>query len=279
MMRTLKSTIAFLVLVVSIPVSLHANGWVPKKNHGFIKLGQNFIFANQFFRDNGERSSITSSGFFTTSLYGEIGITDRLTVGTYVPFFRSYINGTKFTSGRASIEGLEASDFGDIDVFFKYGLIKDQPLVLSASILFGIPSGTSSGLLTSGDGEFNQSFGLNLGYSLPKFPVFLGAGTLFNNRTKNFSDEFRFNVEVGYQYKEHTLILKSINTWSLRNGDASAVSGGLFSNDVSYNLLGPELLLGNLFKKLGVSFNYYFTLSGENTISNDQFGIGVFSKF
>lgn len=280
MMKKLTLITCFLFILLAGPMIANANGWVPKAGKGFIKIGQNFIFADQFFGNDGSTSAITTSGFFSTSLYGEIGITDRLTVGTYVPFlFHSYINGTRFTSGRTSIEGMEATDFGDLDLFAKYGLIQNKPLVLSLSILLGVPSGQSEGLLTSGDGEFNQSIGINLGYKLPKAPVFLGSSVAYNNRTKNFSDEFRFNLEVGYQYKDYTLIVKNINTWSLRNGEDGTASGGIFSNNVSYNLIGPELLLGNLVKNMGVSINYYKTISGENTIANDQFGVGIFSKF
>ncbi len=279
-LRYFKNLALIIVLGMS-GFQTKASGWVPGKGHGFLKLGQSFIYADRFFSPEGRTSSITTSGYFTSNIYGEYGLTDKVVVGTYVPFlFRSYINGTRFTSGRTAIETSEATNFGDVDIFLKYGLVQGKPLVLSVSLLAGIPTGKSSGLLTSGDGEWNQMVALHAGYSHSKAPVFAAVTIGFNNRTSSFSDEFRFNFEAGYTFKSKaTVILKSLNTRSLKNGNAAAAEGGIFSNDVSYSVLGPEVLIEDLAAGIGLTGNYFFTLSGRNTVANDQFGVGLFYKF
>ena len=269
------------LLAVLLSFESLAGGWTQPKGKGFVKFGQFFLFADQNFDSEGDKRPITNSGFFATHVYGEYGLFDRVTVGAYVPFlFHSYVNGLRYTSGIPDLPGMEATDFGDVDVFAQYGLIQNKPFVLSAVVLFGIPSGNSEGLLTSGDGEFNQMVRLDAGYSASKLPLFFGLSAGFNNRTNGFDDEIRINAEVGYSFTDKIiLIVKNLNTRSLQNGEGQVVQGGIFSNDIDYTTLGPELLVKDVVGGLGVTANYFATLSGRNTLANDSFTVGVFLEF
>ncbi|MEM9325071.1 MAG: hypothetical protein AAGA85_05430 [Bacteroidota bacterium] len=281
MKRVTTPILLLLSLMATLCAPAHGGGWTQPKGSGFVKFGQFFLLADQNFDSNGDKMSITSSGFFSTHLYAEYGLLDRVTVGAYVPFlFHSYVNGLRYTSGLPDLPGMEATHFGDVDVFVQYGLIQNRAFVLSAGVLLGIPSGNSEGLLTSGDGEFNQMIRLEAGYSVPSLPIFIGLSTGFNNRTRGFDDEIRINAEVGLTIKEKVvLILKSLNTRSLQNGEGQIADGGIFSNDIDYSTLGPEVLVKDVIGGLGVTANYYWTLSGRNTIANNSFTLGVFWEF
>jgi hypothetical protein len=56
----------------------------------------------------------------------------------------------------------------------------------------------------------------------------------FNNRTRGFSDEFRYGAEIGVTLKKFTPILKINSVESFFNGDAEAVQNGIFSNNTEY---------------------------------------------
>ncbi len=276
-MRNNKLTYLILFLFLFASKSV-AGGWNQPKGSGFFKVGQFFLFADKYFDLEGRVTPLTTSGFFSTHIYGEYGIHEKITVGGYVPFlFHTFVNGTRYESGRPDIPPREQTYFGDVDLFVQYGLIQNKSIVLSTSLLLGIPTGNSTGLLTSGDGEFNQMIRVDAGYSASSLPLFAGLSLGFNNRTSNFSDEIRLNAEVGMTFKDrYVLIVKNLNTRSLLNGDVTVVQGGIFSNDVDYSFVGPELLVRNFLGGVGVTANYFFTLAGKNTVANDTFSVGLF---
>ena len=75
--------------------------------------------------------------------------------------------------------------------------------MMSARVLFGLPTGKDSGgetgILQTGDGEFNQMLRLDLssGFSANGWFSFYAG---YNNRTQGFSDDYRFGGEVGWTF-------------------------------------------------------------------------------
>lgn len=171
------------------------------------------IYAGSFYGPGGSIVDITTIGLYTTSVYGEYGITNRLTGIAYVPFFvRSTLNEIKFKQTGNIIPGDELSSIGDAELGIKYGLIKDKPVVVSASVMLGLPIGETAGgesqILQTGDGEFNQMIRLDASHSFYPKPFYVSAYGAFNNRTNNFSDEARFGIEFGATFKKFIPIFK-----------------------------------------------------------------------
>jgi hypothetical protein len=75
-------------------------------------------------------------------------------------------------------------------------------------------------------------------------------------------------------------ILKINGIESLNNGTASAAATGLFSNNVEFMGVGPEVLYYvNAKKTLGVSARFAGALKGQNVLAAPSLSVGVFAEF
>ena len=275
--------LGFLFLIISLDG--HAGGgWPQARRQGYIKLGQNGISASNIYDASGNVTPITpSTAIFTTSFYGEYGITNRLTTILYLPFFvRTIQNELQYNQSGIVEEGDELNSFGDTDISFKYGLVVNKPVVVSATLLFGLPFGNSgggnTGVLQTGDGEFNQLLRIDASHSFYPRPLYASAYAGFNNRTKGFSDEWRAGLEVGYTVKQKlTLITKLSVVQSFFNGSESVPSNGIFSNNTEY--ISPEIEVAYSFKpNWGISFSAGGALAARNILAAPNYGIGIFLK-
>ncbi len=283
-MREKSRFISMLLIVIALPTFLFASGWTQKKGRGFYKIGFRFIRANEFYEPNGNKISIPTLGDNTLSFYGEHGLTDRITLVAYIPFYKRITLNRQVgqESGFVYFEGDAISGIADADVGFRFGLRQDGSTVLSLGFMFGLPLGDdqqANGLLTS-DGEFNQFVSLQIGHSFYPTPVYFAAEAGFNNRSKGYSDEFRYGFELGYQIKQRlTFILRATGVQSLKNGNDSVMGGmgGLFANNQSFLAYGPELVY-TMNDKLGISFGVDSAIFAENTLSAAVFSFGLFLK-
>ncbi|TRX58645.1 hypothetical protein FNH22_12250 [Fulvivirga sp. M361] len=283
--------IALIIFVFTcfVQISYAGGGWPQPAKKGYFKLGQSFIISDSFYDLNGDIIDITTISLYTTSLYGEYGITDRLTGIIYMPFFvRSTLNDVERRQSQIVEPGDAVNSFGDTDISLKYALSPGKKIVVSASLLFGLPFGkiaegtTDSGdprILQTGDGEFNQMIYLDASRSFYPAPFYASIGAGFNNRTENFSDEVRYSAELGYTgIKDVTLSLKISGVQSLQNGDSGGGAGnGLFGNNVEFFSFGPEVSYG-FTDQLGITAAAAFAASGTNILASPNFSAGVFFK-
>lgn len=184
-------------------VTAVATGWLPGKHHGYFKLNQNLIIARQFYDKKGVLTGTRTLSNYTTSLYVEYGLTDRVAFTGYFPFFvRNTLNRTRGKlSGRILEPGAVNNGIGDQDIGLRFRLYQDDQWVFSLLGLLGIPAGEAgdeNGLIT-GDGEFNKQVLLEFGLSVSK-SFYIAGSAGFNNRTGGFSDEFLYSFEAGDAY-------------------------------------------------------------------------------
>lgn len=283
--------IAILILALTAlsHLSFAGGGWPQPAKKGYFKLGQSVIIADDFYDLNGDIIDITTISLFTTSFYGEYGITDRLTGILYMPFFvRSTLNEVERRQSQIIEPGDAVNSFGDTDIALKYALTPGKKYAVSASILFGLPLGktaegtTDAGdarILQTGDGEFNQLISVDASRSFYPAPFYASIGAGFNNRTENFSDEIRYSAEFGYTgINNVTLSLKISGVESLRNGDPGGGAGsGIFGNNVEFFSFGPEVSYG-FNDQFGITGSAAFAASGTNILASPNFGAGVFFK-
>ncbi|MEQ8582841.1 MAG: hypothetical protein RIC30_12115 [Marinoscillum sp.] len=280
MMAQKKILLSLLSLLYSLHI-LAGGGWVYQKNKGFLKLGQNMIRSQYFFDSGGNITDIPTVSLYTTSFYGEYGLSDRLNVVLYVPFFvRSTLNRVEFNQSGNTIPGDEINSFGDTNVGLKYGMFQDQPVHLAASLIFGLPFGSSEvssdRILQTGDGEFNQLLKLEASHSISGTPAYITGILGFNNRTQGFSDEFHYGGEIGVSLKPVTALLKVYSVNSLYNGDAdTSNANGVFANNTEYVSFTPELIYA-LENGWGFAASAGFASSGKRILAAPNFGIGVF---
>jgi hypothetical protein len=279
-----KTTILLLLFISSLPWCYAGGGWPQPKGKGYYKIGQNWIISDSFYGPEGDIVAIRTTALYTTSFYGEYGITNRLTGILYFPFFvRNTLNEERYQPSGNVVPGDEVNALGDTDVAFKYGLIVNKPVVLSATLVFGLPIGETTGgegqILQTGDGEFNQMIKLDVSGSLYPAPLYGSAYVAFNNRTEDFSDEVRYGFEVGYTFfKKITAIAKLNVVESLYNGkEELSENNGIFSNNTEY--VSPMIEIGYaLNDKWGISGSAGFAFSGKNILASPNFGIGVYLK-
>jgi len=274
----------YLISLVATYSATAGGGWPQPKGKGYFKLSQSYLLSSKIFDGNGNVIDLTPSyGYFATSLYAEYGFTDRLTGILYMPFFaRATKNELQFNQpGVPSEPGDALSSFGDTDIAIKYGLIVNKPIVVSATILFGLPLGdngaTNTSALQTGDGEFNQMLRVDASHSFYPKKFYVSAYGAFNNRTKGFSDEVRFGAEIGLTLKKFIPILKVSTVHSLFNGDAGVVQNGVFANNIEF--ISPALELNyQLTEKVGISGSMATALAARNILASPNFGIGVYLK-
>lgn len=272
-------------------VALAGGGWPQPKGSGYFKLSEYWLTSNQHYTDIGQIDPNLTIGYWSTSLYAEYGITDRLTGQIYAPFFvRNYHNDqVSAATGDTFIEGEALNGIGDFDLTMKYGLTKDTKLAMTAGLTLGIPLGKTSGAalqnLQLGDGEFNVMARVDLGtswqlgYNL--IPVYMNVYTAFNKRTEGFSDEIRVGAEVGVQLLEESLLVSGkLNVVeSLKNGIPSGLNNGasLFANNAEFTSLTVEVAY-SIQEEWGISVSSGLPLRGENVFASPSYSVGVFWK-
>jgi len=275
----------FLVLTFFVSIELLAGGgWPIGKRKVYAKLGQNSIAAKNIYGQDGKVTALTpGAAIYTTSVYAEYGISNQLTAVAFFPFFTRVVRNELLlqpTGRREPGEALNA--IGDFDIALKYTLPLKSKLVVSAALQLGIPvgetAGGESGVLQSGDGEFNQLLRTDFSYSFYPKPVYTTFYAGINNRNSGFSDEYRFGAEGGITLFKQLIIIGRINfVQSFFNGDKALPANGLFSNNTEF--VSPEIEVAWQFsKQLGVSFCYAGAFSARNILAAPNIGFGIFYK-
>ena len=233
----------YFILISTVIVShtslTHAGGWTQPKGKGYFKLNQQVVRADAITRPNGESHDIpTTVSGYTTSLYGEFGLLDRVTLVGYMPVYTSF---------SADVDGISSSSgIGDWDVGVRIGLLTSGPTVVSLQAMAGLPLGDSGNdiIFWTGDGEFNQHVSLQVGHSLYPVPAYLKGEIGYNNRMSSdnpddhYADQFRYNLEAGYTLAERV----GLTLW-LRGVEALDRSDEEFHrrNDFEYLSFGPQV--------------------------------------
>ncbi|MDX1628917.1 MAG: hypothetical protein R3345_09480, partial [Fulvivirga sp.] len=125
----MKKIFFCLSILLFVQTVFAGGGWPQPKKSGYIKLNQWIVIADQYYTPAGDIIPIRTTGLYTSSIYLEYGLTDRLTGILYFPFFsRSTLNKQVLADGTLLDEGDELNGVGDTDLTFKYGLITDQPI-------------------------------------------------------------------------------------------------------------------------------------------------------
>ena len=246
------------------------------------------MVSDEHYTDAGIIDPNITNGLLNTSLYAEYGLSNRVTGILYLPFFsRNFINNQiSGTTGELLKSGEAINSIGDTEVALKVGLSKPgSRFPLSASLRLGLPLGNDAGgtenNLQTGDGEFNQMFQIDAGTSLGSsdLPLYASAYAAFNNRTRDFSDEVRFGLELGAAFANQKLwvISRLQAIRSLKNGKLASevTSTSIFANNAEVLSLGGELNF-YMTDQVGLSAGLSYPLSGRIVLAAPAYSVGVF---
>ena len=267
--------IAFSMLISAVIIChtsmIHAGGWTQPKGKGYFKLSEQIVSANSLFRTDGVKWEIpVTVNRYTTNLYGEFGILDRVTIVGYMPIYQ-----------HLNLDGDDPSTgLGDWDVGVRIGILTNRATVVSLQAMAGLPFGDADreNLLWTGDGEFNQHISLQVGHSLYPMPAYLKGEIGFNNRKSNdnpeddYTDEIRYGLEAGYTISERV----GISVW-LRGVDAVGKSELDPRNDFQYLSFGPEVHL-YVTSTAGITASVTKFIQGRNVLDAPAWEFGLFMK-
>jgi len=261
--------------------------WIKEKGDAYLKLGGWSLLANEHFTDEGKLDPNATRGLFISSLYGQIGLSKKINLIAYVPFFvKNYQFAQVSKTNNKEYEPRQVyNGLGDINLGIEYGFGQLKNWHFSGTLTLGIPSGADAagidGSYQTGDGEFNQLLQGNVGKSFSLggqgfyFKSYLG----YNNRTEGFSDELHSYAETGTQFLKSKLLLLTRMHWikPLYNGtlDASNANGAIFANNIESLVLGGEIAV-LLSSKWGISLGASTPLYGKVIYRASSFSGGVF---
>lgn len=280
----MKLRIFFLILLFCSFSGLQAGGpWPAGAGKAYLKLGQRALVSDRFFNPEGAIIPITTTGVFITSAYAEYGLSDRWTARAYLPlFFRATLNEVRYEQSGRVEPGDQFNGLSDADVGISYALRTGKPFALGATVRLGLPigepSGGETGLLQSGDGEFNQLVLIDWGYSFWPKSAFISGSLGFNNRTRGFSDEIHATFDAGVTIgKSWTVLVKTYLVRSLFNGTAPQANTGIFSNNTQFLSFGPEVNY-QAGERFGISGGAFFATAATNVLAAPSLEAGLFWK-
>ena len=249
--------------------TVFAGGWTHPRGKGYFKLNEQLIKSDSYFKPSGRKTDITELSRYTTSLYGEFGLVDRLTLVGYIPFYQ------RISEDRPGSDAKTGT--GDWELGARIGLLTSGPTVMSIQVMAGLPLGDSFsdqqevGLFT-GDGEFNQLFMLQVGHSLWPNPGYLKAEIGYNNRESDFSDEIRYAVEAGTMLGERV----GVSGW-IRGAKAIGTDDEWTVYDQQYVSFGPELSF-YISANAGITAGVTRYAGAHNVLDAPAWDIGLFMK-
>lgn len=294
-MKNLKSIkilglFALIGLMALSNPSFAGGPWPKGKGKTYLKIGEWGVVSARHFTDNGGIDPNVTTGIFNTFLYGEYGLSDRLTATLYFPFFsRTYMNNlVSATTGEVIVAGDALNSIGDTDLGVKYTLTKPGAKIpVSASLILGLPFGRTAGgeqmNLQTGDGEFNQILRIDAArsFKLGKQNSYVSIYSGFNNRTNGFSDEFRYGAEWGVNLLKQRLWLigRIDGAESFRNGSKSnedITSTTIFGNNAEFTNASIEAAF-YVNKKIGFSAMVANVLRGSIIFAAPSYSVGIFA--
>jgi len=271
------------------------SGWTQPEGSGYFKLTQSAIRANSFFNPNGDQIDITTTSVYSTVLYGEYGLSPRLTALLNAPLFvRGTINELESTVDGFIIPGDEFNGIGDIQLGLKYGLITEGPIVLAISGQAKLPSGDPVGgdteLLQTGDGAWGALAMVHASHSFYPAPFYANLSVGYQWRgtadleystgplSVDYDDAFTWGGELGWIPNPNWAVaLKWSQVQPFEEGSGEGVTGNssIFGNRVTYFAIIPEI---NYITdaKFGISASIGGVFSAKNILAAPSYNLGVF---
>ncbi len=283
-------------LLLAFCLGLHASpsgagAWLQAPRGGYLKLSYLAVSANQQFGFDGGRRPIVDGlddyPFADRSLllYGEYGLSPRVTATLSLPLKRIYVHDRLFR--------YHSTGLGDLGVGLRVHLFQDGPWVGSTEAQFEVPTGYHRDYQPPiGSGQLNCSARLQLGRSFYPAPFYTTAMLGYRYRSDlflssiadsahagnaahpDFSDQALFSLEGGWTpWGRGLLKVELSGARSFRStGNAFSITS-LPSTESSLRASGMAAL------RMPGGWSPYFeagtTLSGKNTARAIQLSTGA----
>lgn len=261
-MRLLTSTLKLIViwiLVFMISDNSFGQAWTRKKGGGYAQLGFSNISANSLYSNTGGIDEIDLNREVTDhtlQLYGEYGLSDKLTLSTSIPL-KIVETSDEVLDGAFPnlLESGSLTSLGNISVAAIYGLPQTKNWVATAKLRVDLNTADydeATGLRTGYD-AWGFAPSLNGGYGSKNFFATTEIGV--NLRTNSYSHQFFANFQAGANYNQRIFLIAGLEfLQSFENGDFNDGNGfqtGLYVNDLEFTAFTIKLG-GYPIKNLGI---------------------------
>lgn len=282
--------IAFLT-VFCTALGLYAGGpWPSGKNKGYFQLGASLNKYDRLIMPS--NSPLYNKRLLryvvdnTVQIYGEYGITEKFTLVTAIPLkllstgSAALPNGDAFPAASLLSSG-SLTGLGNIMLTAKY-TIYNKGLVVAGQLQTEAPTFSrkeSIGLRTGYD-TWVVCPGISVGASTKKLYGFADVG--YALRTGNYSNELRYNAEIGGRFIKKTwLALAFNNKKSFKNverNEGNVAQTAMYINNQSYNAFGLKIAYA-FTENLGINLSAFGAFGGENVAAAPTFNAGVYYKW
>ena len=274
----MKNQITLLILgsILAGSFSFAQGGWTQGKNKYYVKAAFQTINSDTHFDQNGIETKNDDFGISSLGIYGEYGKTDNLTLTAYIPVFTAFNQPNQVTlPGSTIFENTTSLPLGDLEIGAKYKLFKNKHIATALTGKLRLPLG---------GGEFNQGLTLSAGIPISNtknFSIYSNVYGGANNRPSDFSDEWRYGVELGLGYRNKIwLFLKQDNIKSFENVQTDLDSQNIRANELYGNGYGINTLSGELSyfitDTFGLSIHYLNVYDGQLSLKGNTYTGGVF---
>ncbi len=272
-MKTLTVTL----LLIGFSVTT-ISAQILEKRQGVFRLGQQVIVSDSYLDPDEVADTIRTNAVYLTNITAAYGLTNRLSVNIAWPVFvRSTVNEVKYNQTGNTLPGKAINSVGDAEVGIRYAFRTKLPVQIIGYVTLGLPLGEKGNVgldtdVQTGDGEFNQLIGLQVGQTFSNFYA-LAYGA-FNNRSEDFSNDIRYGLKLGYAGDKLAVEVRYTGIESLFNDTAPVSQNGIFSNHREIFSPGAEL------QYIATKSIRFFTsidwmVAGRNTLNAPLFGAGI----
>lgn len=263
------------------------SGWTKKKHEVYTQLSVS-IFSSKDYYDlehqlNDQGSTFNNVGVI---LYGEYGITDRLTGVLDVPVvaFNSF-------STTETVTGT-----GNVRLGLKYRLLNNFPLSVQVEADIPTNNGISNARvkeefsvvpnqainLPTSDGEFNVLTTLAASQSFAEGKAFASLFGTVNFRTQEFSNQLTVGAELGYLFFDKLYLIGKARIQERLSSESSAAASFLYGEGTTFTSLGVTGMykLTKHLQLVGSFSNFSDVLvKRRNIYGGNTFSLGIAAEF
>lgn len=274
-----------IVVLVSIISQLQAqSGWTRKAKSFYVQSSISHYSSRDYYSTEG--TLFNSGSRFNSSaliLYGEYGITDRLTALVDLPAL--ILNSFSSTETVAGVGSLKAG--------LKYKLFNELPIAIQADFEIPTDDGTNFARskqpnalgtfdrinLPTSDGEFNVWTTLVGSHSFGQGKTYASLYTGINFRTESFSNQFQAGGEIGHLFFEKLYLIGKLRILEkLSSGEGNQGGSFLYGEGTTFTSYGFNAIYktGKHMSLIAAYSDYAgFIVERRNVYDGPTFSLGI----
>jgi len=229
-----------LVLWLGGSAAAEAGPWPAGQGHFYAKVGGSRLSSTTLAAPDGTRFEIPRFTKDEISLYGAVGLTNRITGIVSVPAYRS-----------SDLDDFGSeSGIGDVQAGIQVQLGQRGPWVFAVRGMAQAPTGDETraeGLLPTGSGVWEGEAVLGAGRSFAKGKIYGFVESGHQLRGGGLNDALTYALQIGWNVRPRVVLagnIRGVEPYSNKAPREARGSPVGLSDRVTYLIYGPTLILG-----------------------------------